>query len=151
MIRLFTPAYDEVEGLRQQLLKSKTVLNIDDFGAGSAVSKTNQRTMARLQRTAAKPKKFGQLLYRMVKFYQPKTILELGTSLGISTSYMAKAKPACHSDHTGRGKRSFAIAKQNFTYLQLRNIKTIEGNFDNTLPPAVREFYATIDFAFHRR
>jgi len=130
------------------LLKSKTILNVDDFGAGSGVSKTNQRTTGSIAKTAAKSKKLGQLLYRMVKFYQPQTILELGTSLGISTAYMAKAKPRATVVTLEGAREVMAVAKQNFTYLQLRNIKTMQGNFDNTLPQAVREFYATIDFAF---
>ncbi|MBL7748505.1 MAG: SAM-dependent methyltransferase, partial [Chitinophagaceae bacterium] len=72
------PEYDKVEHLRQQLLKDNTVLTIEDFGAGSSINKTNQRTVASIARNAAKPKKFGQLLFRMVRHYQPKTILELG-------------------------------------------------------------------------
>src|SRR6185436_17263414 len=60
------PGYDRVEALRQQLLADKTVLNIDDFGAGSSVTKTKQRSVASITQSAAKPKKFGQLLFRMV-------------------------------------------------------------------------------------
>ena len=37
------PAYSQVENLRQQLLKDRTLLTVQDFGAGSSVDKTNQR------------------------------------------------------------------------------------------------------------
>src|SRR5262245_27886936 len=87
------PEYAKVESLRDRLLKDDTILNVEDFGAGSTVSKTNQRQVSSIAKNAAKPKKFGQLLFRMVKFYQPLTILELGTSLGITTSYLSLAKP----------------------------------------------------------
>ena len=64
------PAYEKVEQLRKQLLVDNTVLKFEDFGAGSSISKTNQRTVASIAKNAAKPKKLGQLLYRMIQFLQ---------------------------------------------------------------------------------
>jgi predicted O-methyltransferase YrrM len=87
------PAYDKVEALRNQLLNDNTVLEVEDFGAGSVIDKKNKRSVSSIAKNAAKPKKFGQLLFRMVKHYQPATILELGTSLGVTTSYLSFAKP----------------------------------------------------------
>ncbi len=146
------PAYKEVEDLRRQLLKNKTILEIDDLGAGSTISKTNQRTIASIAKNAAKPKKFGQLLYRMAKFYQSQTILELGTSLGITTCYLAKADPASRVVTLEGAGEVLSVAKENFKNLQLQNIETIEGNFDNTLPTAVQSLsddqLATVDLAF---
>jgi predicted O-methyltransferase YrrM len=141
------PAYREVEGLRQQLLINKTLLSIDDMGAGSTVSKTNQRTIASIAKNAAKPKKFGQLLYRMVKHYQPEIILELGTSLGITTSYLTKANPNARMITLEGAKAIAAIANENFTTLQIPNIQLVEGNFDNTLSSLISEL-SSVDFAF---
>src|SRR6186713_392696 len=53
------PAYRRVEGLREKLLLDNTVLTVEDFGAGSSVSKSNQRTIASIAKNAAKPKKIG--------------------------------------------------------------------------------------------
>ena len=86
------PAYLKAEVLRDQLLNDSTVVEVEDFGAGSIVDKKNKRSISSIAKNAAKSKKFGQLLYRMVKHYQPATILELGTSLGITTSYLSLAK-----------------------------------------------------------
>jgi predicted O-methyltransferase YrrM len=155
------PEYDQVEGLRKQLLKDKTLLNIEDFGAGSSVAKTNlptgqagQRTVASIAQSAAKPKKFGQLLFRMVKMCQPKTILELGTSLGITTSYLSLAKLESNIISLEGAKEVAAIAKNNFASIGLQNISISEGNFDNTLSSVVSNLTA-LDFAFidgnHRR
>ena len=85
------PEYEKIENLRQKFLKDQTILTVEDFGAGSSVSKTNKRTVASIAKNAAKQKKYSQLLFRMVNEYKPKTILELGTSLGITTSYLAIA------------------------------------------------------------
>ncbi|MCW3105652.1 MAG: class SAM-dependent methyltransferase, partial [Segetibacter sp.] len=82
-------AYDELEKLRRSLLSNKTVLTIEDFGAGSAVHKSNERKVSDIARSSLKPKKFGQLMFRMVDYYKANTIVELGTSLGITTAYLA--------------------------------------------------------------
>jgi predicted O-methyltransferase YrrM len=127
-------AYNQVEALRRKLLHNETMIEVEDFGAGSAISKTNERSIASIARHAAKSKKMAQLLFRIVNFYQPQTILELGTSLGISTAYMAMANPqACII--TAEGSAAIAAqAKRNFQSLQCNNIQQVTGNFDDTLP-----------------
>ena len=54
--RQFFSAYATVETLRNKLLKDKTVLTIEDFGAGSTISKTSERTIATIAKNSAKPK-----------------------------------------------------------------------------------------------
>ena len=141
------PEYDKVELLRKKLLNDKTVLQVEDFGAGSAVSKTNKRSVASITGNAAKPKKYGQLLYRMIKYYQPENILELGTSLGISSSYLSLAKPDAKMI-TMEGSMAIAnVAKQNFKSGGLNNIELVEGNFNDTLSSVVHRL-SSVDFAF---
>jgi len=143
----YYPAYDGVEQLRKQLLKDQTLLTIKDFGAGSAIDKTNQRTIASIAKNAAKPKKYGQLIYRMVKYYQPQTVLELGTSLGITTSYLATANSRAKVI-TMEGATEIAdIARENFRILEIRNIEIKEGDFDNTLPSVIGQ-QPLVDFVF---
>lgn len=148
------PVYSAVKNLRRQLLKDQTMLTVQDFGAGSSVDKTNRRSVSSIAKNAAKPPKFGQLLYRMVRYYQPKIVLELGTSLGISTSYLSLAKPDA-TIITMEGATSIAdTARQSFKTLKLQNISVQEGNFDQTLPAVISKL-SSIDFAFidgnHRR
>jgi len=139
------PAYKEVEELRKRLSGNNTIVSVDDFGAGSAVSKTNQRTIASIAKNAAKPKKFGQLLYRMAKFYQPQTILELGTSLGITTCYLAKANAGSKVITMEGAKEIIAIAKENFDNLQVKNVEIVQGNFNETLPTVIGQSGATVE------
>jgi predicted O-methyltransferase YrrM len=141
------PEYAKAEGLRDRLLKNKTVLNIEDFGAGSVASKTDRRTVGSIAKNAVKSKKFGQLLFRIVKFYQPSTILELGTSLGITTSYLSFGKPDARVITIEGSKEIAGVANQNFESSELKNTEAIEGNFDDTLLPVVRNL-STLDFAF---
>jgi len=140
-------AYAQVEGLRQKLLSDQTVLQIEDFGAGSAVSNTKSRRMADIAKHAVKSRKYAQLLFRIVHHYQPAHILELGTSLGISTAYMARANPQA-TVVTGEGSSAIAAqALQHFRALDLQKIKLVQGNFDDTLPQLMAAL-PTIDLAF---
>ena len=141
------PEYEKVESLRDRLLNNNTVLEVEDFGAGSVVDKKNKRSISSIAKNAAKPKKFGQLLFRMVKYYQPATILELGTSLGITTSYLSLAKQDARLITMEGSKEIADVAKQNFKTLVLNNLQLVEGNFENTLSSVVRGL-STVDFVF---
>ncbi len=141
------PEYEMVEALRRQLLNDETILTIEDLGAGSSVSNTKQRTVSSIAKNAAKPKKFGQLLFRMVQAYQPQTILELGTSLGVTTSYLSLAKKDAKLITIEGAKEVAAVAQQNFQQLGLKNIDLRLGNFDDILPAVLNQL-SSIDFAF---
>ena len=139
--------YESVEALRNKLVKDKSALTIEDFGAGSTYSKINKRTISAIAKSSAKPKKFGQLLFRIVKQYQPKTILELGTSLGITTTYLSLANPGS-TLITLEGSTAVAQkASQHFNEFGLDNISIKQGNFDDTLQGVIEEL-SSIDFAF---
>jgi predicted O-methyltransferase YrrM len=133
--------------LRNQLLNDSTLLEVEDFGAGSVIDKKGERSISSIMKNAAKPKKFGQLLFRMVKYHQPLLVLELGTSLGITTSYLSLAKPNARLITMEGSKEISEVAKTNFQNLGLKSIELVEGNFDNTLSSVVHGLSA-VDFAF---
>jgi predicted O-methyltransferase YrrM len=139
--------YTEIESIRKQLLQNTTALTVEDFGAGSRVTSTKQREVKQIAKTSLKPKKYSQLLNRMVEFYQPKTILEIGTSLGITTSYLAKANSNASVTTMEGAKEIAAIAQQNFQSLNISNIQAVIGNFDAVLPSTLSQT-PTLDFAF---
>ena len=136
-----------IEAIRNELLQNKAVLEIEDLGAGSRIHASKKKSVAQLAGAALKPKKYAQLLFRLVKHYGPKTIIELGTSLGVTTSYLA----AAHSSSqviTIEGSEAIAeIAKNNFQKLQLSNIQSLQGNFDAVLPSVIQQL-SSIDLAY---
>lgn len=148
------PEYEKVEAVRKQLLKNNSLLDVEDFGAGSSVSRSGSRKISSIAKSAAKSKKFGQLLFRMVKSYHPAIVLELGTSLGLTTSYLSLANPEAKMIAMEGAKEIAAVARQIFNELNLLNVELIEGNFDDTLSATVRGL-SSVDFAFidgnHRR
>jgi predicted O-methyltransferase YrrM len=139
--------YKLIEDRRKTLLNEAAVIEVEDFGAGSSVIKTNKRIVKNIAQSSLKPKKFSQLLFRMVQYYQPKTILELGTSFGITTAYLAKGNTAAKI-YTCEGAENIArIAQQTFAHLNLKNIELAKGDFTNTLPSLLTQL-KNIDFAF---
>lgn len=146
--------YKKIEKVRKKLLADRSMLSIEDYGAGSAVSKKKERTVASITKNAAKAKKYGQLLYRIVKEYQPETIVELGTSVGITTSYLSLANPLAKIFTLEGAPSVAAIAKNNFQKLDLKNITVVEGDFGRTLSSVFNQL-RKIDFIFvdgnHRR
>lgn len=141
------PAYDPVEALRKQLLKDHTLLQFPDLGAGASFSAHRQRTVAALARHAAKSRKYGQLLFRVAKHFQPNTIIELGTSLGITSAYLAAAIPSGKL-YTLEGAPAIAVAaRKHLDQLSLNNAEVIEGHFDQVLPDLLRSC-GTVDLAY---
>ncbi|MEO5946819.1 MAG: class I SAM-dependent methyltransferase [Chitinophagaceae bacterium] len=139
--------YAIVEKLRSQLVQDYSMLEIEDFGAGSTVNKTNRRTISSIAKNSAKPEKYGQLLFRMVKEYKPKQILELGTSLGITTSYLALGNTAAIVITMEGSEKVAEVAHKNFEGLELQNISIRTGNFDHTLPDVINN-QPPYDFIF---
>lgn len=141
------PVYEKVEELRKNLLKDKTIVDVKDFGAGSSIHKTNKRNISAIAVNSVKSKKYGQLLFRMVKYYKPQHILELGTSLGVTTSYLSFGNPDAKIITLEGAESLVTIAQNNFKQLSISNIEQVKGNFDETLE-AVIEKMPSIDLAF---
>jgi predicted O-methyltransferase YrrM len=141
-------AFEQIEQMRANMLTDGRSLTIEDFGAGSRLVKNNQRLVKQIAQSSLKPKKYSQLLFKMVDVYQPKHILELGTSLGITTAYLATANTQAKVI-TMEGAAAVAeVAKANFEQLQLSNIELVQGNFDTKLQGVLAEQMPSVDFAF---
>src|SRR6185437_1790478 len=125
--------YPKVELLRKNLLNNNTIIEVEDFGAGSAVIPFKNRIVKDIAASSLKKKKYAQLLFRIAKYYEAKTIVELGTSFGITTCYLASANPASKVLTFEGAKNIAKIASDNFKKCGLKNIKLIEGDFNKTL------------------
>lgn len=123
----------DIEGIRQSYLKNNTTLTYTDPGAGSRTMK-RARKISSIVKTAVKPKKQAKLLYRLCQEHQPNNIIELGTSLGISTAYMAKACPQANVITIEGVPEVHKIALGTFQTLALTNVTSLQGLFQDKLP-----------------
>lgn len=140
-------AFSVLEIQRGCLLHDSNTLLIDDYGAGSRVTKPSLRRIKDIAASSLKPKKFSQLLFRIVDHYAPDTILELGTSLGISTSYLASARTSSRVITMEGASAVAGKARELFRKLDLQNITLVEGNFDDTLQTTLEKL-DKVDLAF---
>ncbi len=147
--KLRLPAYQQINTLRKQLQSNLSVIEVHDFGAGAGNQKYTEKlkSVSSIFENNSIRKKYGELLYRLVDYFKPGYILELGTSLGISTAYQALAAPNAIFI-TAEGCSGIAEkANENFQLLKLNNVKIEIGNFDTLLEP-ILEKLPKIDFAF---
>lgn len=138
--------FDAIEKFRSRLLSENRSIEVVDFGSGSTRENVSRRKIRRIAATSLSPKKYSQLYRRILDRFHCQNILELGTSFGINTLYLASCK-GC-SVNTFEGSPSLAeTAQKLFHSAGVNNIQVISGNIDHTLP----EFLQTaerIDFAF---
>ncbi len=123
-----------IEKTRKRLLADVRSIIVTDLGAGSRIMKSKLRKVSDIARYSSVPKKYGILLANMARNFGKSGILEFGTSLGISTMYMAVS---CHDAEiiTMEGcPATSEIAKENFKKSGLNNITTMTGSFDELLP-----------------
>jgi predicted O-methyltransferase YrrM len=128
-------AFDEIRTIRKKLLRNTEMIDVTDLGAGSKTLKT-ARSIAQIAKVSVIREKYGELLFRLVNYFQPKNILELGTSLGLSAFYMHKAAPkaklttveGCADTH----KFAVSLLKETGTFL-------VNDSFDNFLSKSIEQ------------
>ncbi|HWY36911.1 MAG TPA: class I SAM-dependent methyltransferase [Bacteroidia bacterium] len=122
-------AYEELDKIRAALLQDHTLIEITDLGAGSKKLK-QARKIAEIAKISVVQKKYGELLFRLVNYFQPKTILELGTSLGLSAMYMSKAAPGAEIITAEGCPNTFQYARSLISKYETQNIKPINSSFE---------------------
>lgn len=122
--------YGILKKYRQALLNNKTHIRITDFGAGSRVFKSDNRQIAQIAKTAGITKKRAKLLYRIVHYFQPDTILEIGTSVGLATSALSSGNKKAAITTLEGCPETAKVARENFSQFNLANIHSIVSEFD---------------------
>ncbi len=135
--------FENIEAIREQLKRDNTKIYQKDFGTGNSTIKE----IATIAKSSLKRKYWGQLLFRLVHFTQPNHILELGTSLGITTSYLSLARKSSHCVTLEGSEEIAQIAQKTFQANNIKNTEIIVGNIDETLP-CILEEKEKLDFVF---
>ncbi len=140
-------AYDTLAELRYDLLDSDEVIKFTDFGAGSKVLQSKTRKIRDIVKVSAISEKFGELLFRLVEAFKPETILELGTSLGLGTMYLALPNPNARVFTIEACPETAKKAGEHFKDAEIDNIIQITGNIDDELP-ILTEKLDKLDFVY---
>lgn len=126
--------YTIPELLRKELLSDNRMIDVTDLGAIEVEEYASKRSINSIAKSSLKPPKYAKLLYRLVKHFQPETLLELGTSLGVSTIYHSLAVPKSKIITIEGCENIASLARRNFNRLENNNIEILVGNIDDVLP-----------------
>lgn len=119
---------EKAEKLRSQLLRDTRELNGIDPGSGSSA----KRQVSIIAKNSMSPVLLSTLYDSIIDYFKAEKVIELGTSFGINTLYLASKKE--RAVITLEGSPEIAeIAKLTFEFSGAKNIKLIEGNIDQTL------------------
>lgn len=136
VLRARTVSDREVELLRARLLRDNREIEVRDLGSGANAYPT-VRSVSSIARRSLSPPRLSSLYQRMIRHYGCKTIIELGTSLGLNTLYLARSVGT--SVYTFEGAPVLAaLARGHFSEMGQENIRVIEGDIDTTLPEFVQ-------------
>ncbi len=141
------PASDLIESYRDELLHDEQIIEVEDFGAGSVSGNQKKKKIKDIAAHSLKRPKYAGLLYRIAAYYKCKNVLELGTSLGTTTAYLASASSEIKVVTMEGASAIASIAQRFFQKGNFTNIQLITGDFKYTLPEFLGKGEA-IDLAF---
>jgi len=141
--------YMDIEGLVNGMRSEKQLIETTDFGASSKgqAYRTNYERVGKIVKASSVQRRTGRLLYRIARNSQAKNIVELGTSLGISTMYLAKGAPQAEIHSLEGCAAKTTKAERNFNKLGITNVINHIGHFDVLLDKVIDELHS-IDILF---
>ena len=127
------PEYRLLKNYHKYLLHDKTVFKITDLGAGSRVLQSPNRTISEMAKIAGSSVKDMKQLFRLIRYFKPESILELGTSLGKSAYAMVLGNPKASIITVEGDENLVYFTKQQFQKLGIQNVKNVHSDFDHYL------------------
>lgn len=131
------PEFTAIESLRGDLLDSEQTIRVNDLGAGSRVLDLPIRRVSDMAATSLKSAAHARLLYRLARWMDAGTVLELGTSFGISTLYLAAGTENGRVITIEGCPQTFRIAQHHFDRSRRTNIQPLLGSFRSRLPEVI--------------
>ncbi|MFN3851727.1 MAG: O-methyltransferase [Spirosomataceae bacterium] len=139
--------YRTVEQLRKKLLQNDSTIEVTDFGAGSRTGASRHRKIKDIAQKASKKPYLAQFIYRTIRYFGYKNIIDLGTSLGLTTAYEALAANNGKVISFEGCPQTTQIARTNLQELGIDNTEILVGNLDEILLKKIQKT-ERIDFAF---
>jgi len=142
--------FADIERRREVLLASEETIDVIDYGsAGSPEGKPITRSVSQIAKTHLERAQVGRVLFRLVNWLgekekRPLEILELGTSLGVTTAYLAAADSRNKVTTLEGSTAVLRIAQDVWKTLKMENITWKAGNIDDTL----YEYTRALDVAY---
>ncbi len=140
-LRLQVPVEEkkQLSAYIKKLSKDSSSLSITDLGAGSKKMGAIRKVKDIAKNSSSKGR-YGKLLYQIAAHYQPKLILELGTSLGIGSSHLHLGNPVAHLVTVEGCPETHAFAQKQLEQFSFVNIEAICSDFTSYIKNENRVF-----------
>ncbi|MBL7112501.1 MAG: class I SAM-dependent methyltransferase [Bacteroidales bacterium] len=135
-----THDFTAIDNRRKELLRDRRKIMVEDYGEGSRTGIGEEREVRHIAKSTTVKPKYGRLLTRLVSWYKPYSIIELGTGPGISSAYLATGYPECCLYTIEGSKDINEIARQTMNTVNQVNVELIHGLFIDKLFPLLKEF-----------
>ncbi len=139
--------YNKLEDIRAQLLKNNHIIKVKDHGAGSHTLKMTERKISDIASTSLSDTTTCRILFLLVEYFKCKNILELGTSLGLSSLYLSASASDIQVTTIEGDKEISTLAQNIHAQVGAKNIQVIHGTFHEALPNILTHL-ESIDLAF---
>jgi predicted O-methyltransferase YrrM len=110
------------------LKKNETLVSGKDFGNDGA---STSRTIAHYAKTSSMLDFQAKLLSRLVTYFKPKLVLELGANIGKSASFMASVNPSTLVHTVDANEGLTKVAQRNLDTLKLTNVTVFNATFES--------------------
>lgn len=128
----------KIKHLIKQLKKDRSKIKITDLGAGSKLFFNGKiRSIKSIVKSASTYGKYGKLLAQLIKSYKVNKVIELGTSLGIGSCYMAMFNPDTTIYSIEGCQQIKNKAEDNLSNLGINNVHLFLGEFNQTLDKVI--------------
>lgn len=139
--------FEELNPIRETLEHNHQEIDVTDLGAGSKALSSHRRKVSDIARKGIAQKKQAEFLYRLLNKFNPKNVVELGTSIGLTSLYFSKVISKS-TIYTIEGcPNLFQFSKQLFKEHSANNIISINGNFNTELPALLNKL-PQLDFLY---
>jgi predicted O-methyltransferase YrrM len=123
-----------IEQLRKRLTSNNREISVKDMGSGSKRMKSNLRKISSIAKYSSVPARYGRLLASLAGEFGGSGTLELGTSLGISTMYLAAGQKEGKVYTIEGCPETLSAARENFSSCGFEGITAYCGSFDEMIP-----------------
>ncbi len=126
--------FEEIEAVRSALSASQEMIGLQDYGAGhQGKIYRKEISISSIARRSLSTPFQGRFMARLARFHNPQTIVEFGTSLGISAAYLATGSPESEFITIEGDPIVGAKAISVFKTLGIKNIELINETFETTI------------------
>lgn len=128
----------KIEELRKSMAASREKIIKTDYGTGGK-GNSYEIPVKKIVSGSLTPARQARRLSRLASYMKAENILEIGTSLGLTSSYLAFSCPQGNLITLEGCPEVSRLARENFRKLGIENAELLEGPFSETLERALKK------------